>query len=123
MARLYGAAMDRVVPAVLAGGAAGAAGRWVIGEIGWSSATTLLVVNTVGCFVLGIVIAMLPEREHPIRLALGVGVCGGLTTFSGLAVDLAVRLDAGDVGEAVAMGVLSLGLGLIAFLGGRAVSA
>ena len=123
MARLYGAAMDRVVPAVLAGGAAGAAGRWAIGEFGWSSATTLPVVNPVGCFVLGIVIAMLPEREHPIRLALGVGVCGGLTTFSGLAVDLAVRLDAGDVGEAVAMGVLSLGLGLIAFLGGRAVSA
>ena len=50
-------------------------------------------------------------------------MCGGLTTFSGLAVYLAVRLDAGDVGEAVAMGVLSLGLGLIAFLGGRAVSA
>jgi fluoride ion exporter CrcB/FEX len=50
-------------------------------------------------------------------------VCGGLTTFSGLAVDLAVRLDAGDVGEAVAMGVLSIGLGLVAFLGGRAVPA
>ncbi|NDH75484.1 MAG: CrcB family protein [Actinobacteria bacterium] len=30
--------MDRVVPAVLAGGAAGAAGRWAIGEFGWSSA-------------------------------------------------------------------------------------
>ena len=39
-------------------------------------------------------------------------MCGGLTTFSGLAVDLARRLDAGDVGEAAAMGVLSLGLGL-----------
>ena len=115
--------MDRVVPAVLAGGAAGAVGRWAIGEFVWSSATTLLVVNTIGCFVLGIVIAALPEREHPIRLALGVGVCGGLTTFSGLAVDLARRLDAGDVGEAAAMGVLSLGLGLVAFLGGRAVSA
>ncbi len=115
--------MDRVVPAVLAGGAGGAAGRWVIGEFGWSSSTTLLVVNTIGCFVLGIVIAALPEREHPIRLALGVGVCGGLTTFSGLAVDLAVRLDAGDVGEAAAMGALSLGLGLVAFLSGRGVSA
>jgi len=115
--------MDRVVPAVLAGGAAGAVGRWAIGEFGWSSATTLLVVNPIGCFVLGIVIAALPEREHPIRLALGVGVCGGLTTFSGLAVDLAVRLDAGNTGGAAAMGVLSLGLGLIAFLGGRAVSA
>ena len=104
-------------------GATGAAGRWAIGEFGWSSATTLLVVNTIGCFVLGIVIAAFPEREHPIRLALGVGVCGGLTTFSGLAVDLAMRLDAGDVSEAASMGVLSLGLGLIAFLGGRAVSA
>ena len=114
--------MDRVVPAVLAGGATGAAGRWAIGEFGWSSATTLLAVNTIGCFVLGIIIAALPEREHPIRLALG-SVCGGLTTFSGLAVDLARRLDAGDVGEAAAMGVLSLGLGLIAFVGGRAVSA
>ena len=115
--------MDRVVPAVLAGGATGAAGRWAIGEFGWSSATTLLAVNTIGCFVLGIVMTALPEREHPIRLALGVGVCGGLTTFSGLAVDLAMRLDAGDVGEAAAMGMLSLGLGLVAVLGGRAVSA
>ncbi|MEM8706203.1 MAG: CrcB family protein [Actinomycetota bacterium] len=114
--------MDRVVPAVLAGGAAGAVARWAIGEVGWSDVTTLLVVNTVGSFVLGMVIAHWTDRDHPARLALGIGVCGGLTTFSGLAVDLATRLDGGAWGEAAAMTGGSLALGLLAFLGGREVA-
>ena len=113
--------MDRVVPAVLLGGAAGAVGRWAIGEIGWSASTSLLIVNTLGCLVLGVVAAAWPEREHPARLALGVGVCGGLTTFSGLAVELAEQLDRGDVLAAIALSSASVVLGLTAFLGGRAV--
>ncbi|MEO0492423.1 MAG: CrcB family protein [Actinomycetota bacterium] len=114
--------MDRVVPAVLAGGVAGSVGRWAISEAGWSGATTMLVVNTLGSFVLGIVIAAVPDRDNPVRLALGIGVCGGLTTFSGLAVDLATRLDAGQIGEAAGMTFASLALGLVAFLGGRTVA-
>ena len=114
--------MDRVVPAVLLGGVVGTTARWAVGEIGWSTATSLLVVNTVGCFVLGMVVAVWADREHPARLALGVGLCGGLTTFSGLAVDLAQRLDAGEFAGALALTAASVGLGLAAFVGGREVA-
>ena len=113
--------MERVVPAVLAGGALGAVGRWAIGEIGWSAGTTLLVVNTIGCLVLGAVIAEWPDRDHPIRLALGVGVCGGLTTFSGLAIELALRLDDGDVVGVVLLTGASLVFGIAALAAGRLV--
>ena len=111
--------MERVVPAVLAGGAAGATLRWGIGEVGWSTATTLLVVNTVGCLVLGAVIAEWSDRDHPARLALGVGVCGGLTTFSGLAVELALRLDDGDLTGVVLLTTASIGFGVLALGIGR----
>ena len=53
---------------------------------------------------------------------MGVGVCGGLTTFSGLAVDIAWRLDAGELGGATLMIGASLVLGLSAFLSGREVA-
>ena len=119
MARLYGADMDRVVAGVLAGGVVGATGRWAIGELGWPSSITLLVVNTIGSFVLGVVVARWGDREHPLRLALGVGLCGGFTTFSGVAVDIAARLDAGDVVEGLSVAVASVVLGAAAFLTGR----
>ena len=119
MARLYGAAMDRVVPTVLLGGVIGSVMRWAVGEIGWSDGVTLLVVNTAASALLGIVIALVADREHPVRLALGVGLCGGLSTFSGLALALAQRLDRGDPLDAFVLAAASLGLGLAAFLGGR----
>lgn len=110
------------MPAVLVGGVVGASARWAVGEVGWSTAATLLVVNTLGCFVLGMVVAVWTDREHPARLALGVGLCGGLTTFSGLAVDLAQRLDDGEFAGALALTAASLALGLMAFVGGRQVA-
>lgn len=115
MAKLYGAGMDRVVAGVLLGGVAGATGRWAVGEIGWPTWVSLLVVNTVGCAVLGWVVARWAEREHPVRLALGVGLCGGFTTFSGLAVELAQLLDGGELVGACALAVGSVVFGLGAF--------
>lgn len=111
--------MDRVVVGVLFGGVAGAAGRWGVGEVGWPSWWTLLVVNTVGCAVLGWVVARWVEREHPMRLALGVGLCGGLTTFSGWAVEIAVLVDDGKLLEAIGFMFLSSMCGLGAFVGVR----
>lgn len=113
--------MDRVVPAVLLGGVVGTIARWAIAELGWPAAASLLLINTTGCFVLGMVIATWGDRDHPLRLALGIGLCGGFTTFSGLAVDLALRLDQGEIIDAVGLASASVALGLVAFSGGRQV--
>lgn len=111
--------MDRVVAGVLLGGVFGSVLRWAVGEVDWSTGTVLLVVNTVASGLLGVVIATWADREHPIRLSLGVGFCGGLSTFSGLAVELASRLDRGEPLDAFVLAAASLGFGLAAFLGGR----
>lgn len=121
MSALYGEAMDRVVVGVLGGGVVGASARWAIGRLDWSTSVTLIVVNTVGSFILGGVVARWGDREHPMRLALGVGACGGFTTFSGLAVEIAGQLDRGDVVSGLWLGALSVLLGGAAFLGGRRV--
>lgn len=114
--------MDRVVPTVLLGGVVGAVLRWAVGEIGWSTSTTLLVVNTIASAVLGVVVAVWADREHPSRLAWAVGFCGGLSTFSGLAVQLARQLDRGDPLDAVMLAAASLGFGAFAFVGGRGLA-
>lgn len=74
---------------VAVGGAAGSACRWAIdnqiGPTAWPWA--LLVVNVGGSFVLGLVIMHgATGRREQVRLVVGVGFCGGLTTFSSFAV-------------------------------------
>ena len=56
-----------------------------------------LFVNVVGSFMLGLVIA-LPSLWH---VALGTGLCGALTTFSGVSLQLTRRLHSGDVKQAL----------------------
>ena len=88
MARLYGAVMDRVVPAVLAGGATGAAGRWAIGEFGWSSARPCWrsTPSAVSCWES----SLRPFPSASIRSAWPWGsVCAVAYDLLGLAVDLA----------------------------------
>ena len=111
--------MHRALPGILIGGVAGTVVRWAIGEIGWSTNATLLIVNTLGCAGLGAVVAIYADAEHRIRLTAGLGFCGGLTTFSGLAVQLAGQVDAGAAGDAAGLIAASVGLGLGAFAAGN----
>ncbi len=55
------------------GAVPGAIFRWQIDDI--------FIVNTLGCFLLGIINAMPVKRTY--KLILGFGFCGSLTTFSG----------------------------------------
>lgn len=112
--------MHRALPGILIGGVVGTVARWAIGEIGWSTSTTLLAVNTVGCALLGGLIARWPDAIDRTRLLGGIGFCGGLTTFSGLAVQLAGQLDRGAEAEAAWLLTGSLVLGGAAFVAGRA---
>lgn len=75
---------------VIIGGGIGSAARyWLSGYISrWSGSVFpwgTLVVNIIGCLVIGIFMSVFHERfvETPqLRLLLTIGICGGFTTFS-----------------------------------------
>jgi fluoride exporter len=95
----------KMVLAVAAGGAMGAAGRYLVMlQIGrwfgdgfpWGT----LAVNVVGCFVMGVLIeamALVWSPSPELRALLTVGVLGGFTTFSTFSLDFAFLLQRGEV--------------------------
>ena len=100
--RVGGVTGRRGLPLVAVGGAAGAVVRWALlaaatpPQFPWPT----LLINLVGCGLLGILIG---RRARPSTLLLvGTGLCGGLTTFSTFAVEVAdlLRHDDGALGFA-----------------------
>jgi CrcB protein len=103
--------------AVLVGGAIGTSVRLGIdlliphADSGFPLST--LVINVVGAFALGLLVARLwPSASSWVRAGLGAGLLGSFTTFSALAVSLVALGSAGDWATAVVYLVLSLALGL-----------
>ena len=98
-------------------GIAGASLRWAATEIIDDPLVTLLLVNSAGAFILGMLL-----RTHAvhssIRLCLGVGFCGSLTTFSTLAAEIAERIDHGQLVNAVGFTAVTVGVGLVAVIAG-----
>ena len=89
----------------------------------WPCAT--LAVNLGGAFLLGWWDTRLlrsPGADPRLRPFLATGVCGGLTTFSTLQLELVALLREGDHGLAVAYATASIVLGLAAVLGGQAAA-
>jgi CrcB protein len=117
----------RELAAVFAGGALGALARVGLGELApaepgqWPWVT--FGVNVAGAFALGYLATRLQERL-PLsayrRPLLGTGLCGGLTTFSTLQVELLLMLDAGRAGLAAAYAAASLAAGGAALILGTA---
>lgn len=111
--------------AVLLGGAVGTGLRVLLdtvlhhddSQFPWST----LIINLVGSFVLGFLIARVwPSAPAWLRLGLGTGVLGSFTTFSALVVSLLTLTQAGSALLAVLYLVVSLAGGLaVAFLGIR----
>jgi CrcB protein len=118
--------MDLIV-LVAAGGALGAVARYVLS--GWVQQASgsvsfpfgTLVVNMIGCFVIG-VLSQLAESRGLLtprsRAFLVVGILGGFTTFSSFANESMnlLRADEGlaaalNVGASVALGLLAVWLG------------
>ncbi|ROS61206.1 camphor resistance protein CrcB [Frigoribacterium sp. PhB160] len=80
---------------------------------------TILLINVVGAFALGLLLESLVRRgpdagrRRDLRLLIGTGVLGGFTTYSALAVDTATLFgDAPSI--AIAYGVGSVVLGAVA---------
>jgi len=120
--RAYGSSVLRLNPIVVAvGGAAGAGLRWLVTDLVGHNAYpwATLVVNIVGAFILGLLIRpSTTERQETAKLGLGVGFCGGLTTFSSFAVALAQQLRDGRVVTASSYLVVSLLVGILAIIAG-----
>jgi fluoride exporter len=107
--------------AIFAGGFLGALARAALaqslatGPDQWPWAT--FIVNILGAALLGYFATRLQERLPPSlyrRAFLATGVCGALTTFSTVMVELAKMLEDGRVGLAVAYVAASLAGGLAA---------
>ena len=107
-------------------GFAGAVCRYAVE--GWVSTRTrgafpwgTLVVNTTGCFVLGLIFTVLTERflPHPtVRAAVTIGFLGAYTTFSTFAFETMNLAKVGASLLAAGNVAASLGLGLAAVYAG-----
>lgn len=111
---------------VAAGGAAGSVARLLVtralagASVGFPLGT--LAVNGVGSFVLGVVLAAAPQRpDGALRLLVGVGVCGGFTTFSAFSAEMVALAGRGAVVRAGAYAAASVGVGLAGVVAGLAV--
>ena len=125
--------------AVAVGGVIGALARYAISVAvphddrgAWPWAT--FVTNLVGCLALGVLLDWVDSRNsgwsstHPrrARLArplLASGVLGGFTTFSTFSVEAVAMIDAGNAVSATAYVALSVILGVLCVLLGRALGA
>ncbi len=98
-------------------GIAGASLRWATTEIIDNPLWTLLLLNSAGAFILGLLLRT--HKEHSsIRLCLGVGFCGSLTTFSTLAAEIAERIDHGQIVNAIGFTTVTVAVGLVAVIAG-----
>lgn len=113
---------------IAAGGVLGSLGRWAVGlalphadgRMPWGT----LLVNVTGAFAMGLLVAYLVDRPGTHRLArpfVGVGLLGGWTTFSALAVEVIDLYEGGHLALMVGylaatflLGTLAVGAGELA---------
>ncbi len=104
------------------GGAAGSAARHLLNgmvtrQLDSAFPWGIFIVNVTGCFVMGLVAALLLKVGYLAetgRLLLAVGFLGGFTTFSAFALDALRLVQSGHVGLAGVYVVGSVALSLLA---------
>jgi CrcB protein len=95
----------RTVIAIALGGAIGALTRYVLSSqvthlIGPGFPWGILIVNVVGCFIMGVIAeasALSWNLSPELRAFLTTGILGGFTTFSAFALDTVVLSERGDM--------------------------
>ena len=111
----------REIAAIFAGGALGTLARAGLAEAFPHSATQwpwpTFAVNVVAAFLLGYFVTRLQERlplSSYRRPLLGTGLCGGLSTFSTMQVEILKMIQAHDWGLAVGYAAASVAAGYAA---------
>jgi CrcB protein len=90
-------------------------GRW-----GGDFPLGTMAVNLIGCFILGVVMSLVEDRQATNgRIFLGVGFCGGFTTFSTFGYETSGLIGDRRISAAGTNVLLSVGLGLVAVALGR----
>ena len=104
------------------GGAFGSNLRYGVGY--WLSQSTssfpfaTTIVNVLGSLVLGCVAGSVNDRMQWVYLLMGVGFCGGFTTFSTFSLELVEQLQSGRIGAALLECVMNIVLGVVALYAG-----
>jgi CrcB protein len=113
---------------VALGGVIGSLGRFAVGAAlphqGGAFPWATLVVNVTGAFAMGLLVAYLVDRPGVHRLArpfVGVGILGGWTTFSALAVDVVQLGHAGREQAALVYVATTFLVGTLAVAAGSAL--
>jgi CrcB protein len=91
----------QVLGVIAVGGGLGALTRYGLaqampvhsGQFPWATFVT----NVTGCFLIGVLMVLVPQAHRLVRPFFGVGVLGGFTTFSTYAVEFDNLLRAGHV--------------------------
>jgi CrcB protein len=119
--RVLSRADGRTVAAIFAGGALGTLARAALAEAFPHAATAwpwpTFAVNVVAAFLLGYFVTRLQERlplSSYRRPLLGTGVCGGLSTFSTMEVEILKMLSAHAYGLAAGYAAASVAAGYAA---------
>ncbi len=114
---------------VAAGGAIGAAARYLvsIGSVrllGYGFPCGTLAVNVVGCLLMGLLVGATTLRwniHNDLRAFLTVGILGGFTTFSAFSAEFALLVERYDHLSAAVYLIASVGLSIGAVFAGLAI--
>lgn len=114
---------------VMAGGAIGAAMRFLAGAaalraLGPSYPWGTLFVNLSGGLLMGLLAGSLTRMNAPEgwRLFIGVGILGGFTTFSAFSLEAALMIERGQLGTALGYALASVIGSVLALFAGLAIA-
>jgi CrcB protein len=110
-----------VILLVAVGGAVGSVARYLMASgiqssTGWDFPIGTVLVNILGCFLIGILYVLLvarPDPRHDLRALLMVGVMGGFTTFSSFSLETVTMAMSGNFGGATLNVVISVAACLV----------
>ncbi len=121
--------MLRMVLCAAAGGAIGAAGRYLVGVgvirfIGYGFPWATVIVNVVGSFLMGVLIETMAIRfsaSNEMRTFLTTGILGGFTTFSAFSLDFALLYERKEYISSLLYLLGSVSLSIFALFAGLAL--